>query len=386
VTPLFSGSRFELAHACPASQVLPQAQTETGAAAARGTVIHAYLEQLANGAAAEVALAAMPEELRDVCSTLPAPPPGSRAEVTYAVNWRTGVARRVGHGLGRDYSSLSPDEVPLTLDLERVAGEEGYVGDYKTGRTELPPAARNLQLRLGAYALSQVEGLASVTVELIHIEPDGRVWVDGATLDAIDLDSTAGVLRETCEEVVAARDWISKGGIPNVRQGAHCRWCPARMSCPARTSLVRAMAEDDVAQRIADAITPANAGRAYALLEACEQVLADLRAQLILYATENPISLPGGKVFGPVEVEREVVRGDAVHGVMARMHGLTVADMAVELSATKSSIERALKTVAKKGELARMKREVFGELEAVGGIEVKRSTTVKAHNAHNQEQ
>lgn len=380
---LFSASSFERVALCPASAVLPQVAREGGAAVEKGNHVHAFKAALAEGVAHEVALAAVPAEWRDLCAALDAPAPGTLAEVAFAVNARTGAVRVLGTNIGREYT-LEQGEIAGTADTV-VPAEVLVVGDYKTGRGEVTAAARNKQLAFLAYAAATVYKRDEAIVEIVKIGPSGYETTDSAHLDALDLQAARALIRDTHQRVVDAQQEIKRGRQPALREGSHCTWCPARLACPARTALVRRLAEPEaLATSFAAALSPHTAARAHELLSRAEDVVRDLRAQLVMFAQEFPIDLGDGRTYGPVECEREAVTGSVAHAVLERLHGREVADAACELSTSKAAIERALKKVAERGQLAGLRRQALDEIEVCGGVELKRSVQVKEHTQHTE--
>jgi hypothetical protein len=379
----WSASVAERVYQCPASAVLPQAPSEVGEAAERGTAIHSYMEALAVGVDRAQALERVPAQWRSTCEPLPSPPAGARPEVSYAIHCETGLARELGERIGRAYE-LRPGEVAGTADVVKPSAGHVLVQDYKTGRSEMPPAVVNRQLAFLAYAAATSYGASYATVQLVHIDESGGVRIDSADMDALDLVSAQVMVREIGRAVERARAVVDAGRTPDVRTGSHCRYCPARLSCPARVSLIRAVTSEDIQARFGELLTGGQEEQALSLCEAAEQVVADLRAQLVLRATTDPIRLSDGRVYGPLETERESVKGEVAWSVLRDLHGEDVARAGVEVSASKSSIERALKRIAKRGELAGLKRGVLAAVEAAGGIEVRRSTAVRAHHPKEQ--
>jgi RecB family exonuclease len=98
--------------------------------------------------------------------------------------------------------------------------------DYKTG----PPvaeqtAARDLQLRAYAVALSRQEGVEEVAVELHHLQTAEVVRIE---LDAAALKRAGGQLGATCGELASA--WRERS-FPPSPSAWRCRRCDYRTVC-----------------------------------------------------------------------------------------------------------------------------------------------------------
>lgn len=363
---------------CPASAVLPGVDASNPWSSA-GTITHRFLERCAQ-VGREAALAEAPEDHRArlACIDLDGLPLGKEyaQEVTYAYDVATGMARRLGSGLGRDYSAASPTEIVGTADVDGP----GEIDDYKTdhGHDELaPPPRDNLQLRALALAKSKVDGLPEVKARVIRIADDGSHREEETTLDFFDLEDTASELKRIWSAVESAKAQVAAGQMPSVRESAHCRYCPAQAVCPARTALIKQMAwtPQDLEAEVFSALTPETASRAFRQWRMAKDVLGKIEGAFRKYAEANPIDLGDGTVWGPVEKQKDTLSGVAVHATLAQLYGADVANSAVEIKATKTGIEEALREVkAKTGTpLAQLKRESMAAIGEAGGI----TTTTK---------
>lgn len=355
-----TASGLDRAILCPASVTLPQAPM-TGAAAGAGQAIHAYLADPRHD------LLAVPEEHRAACDAI------DLAELPAGVEWahevslawdpQTDVGRELGRCLGRDYSAARPGEFVGTADVVGLTGSAAHVYDFKTGWGRVPGPRENWQLRFLALAATRAYGRDCARVGLISLAGDVPRW-RVAGLDAMDLDLAAAELRG------APSRWVPGA---EVHQGDHCAYCPAWDSCPAKLALFRQAVD------MPTAITAENAAAVYARAEAVAQVLGRVRAGLEMYARERPIPLGGGRVFGPVATTRESVDGEKACDVIVRLHGPAAARIAVELKASKASIERAIGSIAARGQRAALVAAALAQIEAAGGIERKTTETVREH-------
>ena len=375
---LISASAIERVDACAPSAALPRVYRDTDAGQ-RGDDIHAFLCRLGQGTARDTALASVPEAHRGVCAELPDPGRGE-CEVAFAYDVVSGKARILGSDIDRQYGKLPPTEIPGTADHISMSGDVLTVMDYKTGHGEVTPARENLQLHFLALCATKAYGASKARVVLRFIHDDGGTHDDSHDLDAFDLADTAARLRKIYDRVKYAQRDIEQGKTPPLHEGAHCKYCPAKSGCPAKIGwLVRLTAPDAVKQKFGALLTGETAAQAYEVWKRIDDVKKDLDAQLYAWARENPIDLGNGRVFGLTTSEREYLDGQTVFRVLSELHGASVANEAVELSATKTSLEKALKTVAPRGALAGFKREALKRIGDADGIQVKVTETIKEH-------
>lgn len=365
----FSASSLDRIAACPASAVLPQ-QTSTSESASRGTAIHAFLERCKLDGY-DAAIADVPDDLRSLCEAIDvdALPAGCTPEVAFAYNVLTGKARILGRGLARNYGQLDTFEIPGTADLYGVGDGCAYVADYKTGRNPIA-AHRSLQLRFYALCAARAAGLDFAIAEIIRIDESGNVWRDRACFDVLTLDEFAHELAQTFGKARDALSAYAAGDAIETTTGDHCDYCPGYLSCPAKTALLRGIGDGSaLAPVIAAAgkpLTQEQALDALRAIAAIRKVVSAADRQLHDYArTQGPIDLGDGTVWGPVLTEgNERIDGAAAHRVVAQHFGAEIADAAVTRSATKASIERALKKTP--GALAPKMRTVLTELRNAG--------------------
>ena len=384
-----SASAWPRIVACPTSVVLPQSDPDVAsAAAARGTAIHAFLEDVANGTPVEEAIAATAPEHRGTVEQIQIGDLGLdsiAAEVTFAM-LPDGRAREIGRGLNRDYSAAGPDSIVGTADVVGMIGEAVYVADYKTGRARQVPAGDHWQLRILAAMAADAYSTDEAIVEIIQIGQAGEIFRDRATLDAFDLAAIRKTVRETCATIDEVRtrrrldrtlDWNEI----EVREGDHCRFCPAMASCPAKTRLLRVMAQENGATAVGSRLTEENCTDALDVYLRMKSVLDAAGRALHAFAREHPIPCGDGKVYGPVETTREKVDGAVAHDVLAADFGPEVAVSACSMSTSKTAITDALRDEWKRrkadGEEITLKSLTEGTLHRIhgaGGIESKTST------------
>lgn len=337
---------------CPGSYHLPQVDTASEHAS-RGTARHAYLAALTHGVDPGAALEAVPEEHRAECDRIDLeglPLGRAEAEVAFALNPETGEARRLGRELGRRYE-ITDGEIAGTVDVLRPA----YVGDYKGEHDDTPPPpADNLQLLAGAVAADVVMGWGEATVELIHLREDGSHWREAADLDAIALGAALLRIRDVVRKVRAASP-------DRVTRSEHCRWCPAFAACPATLALARRLAESpEAVGEEARGLLTVQAGHALQLVRLARKVLDTVEAEVREFArVEGPIPLPGGKVYGPRQVER--IRTGPALRLVRELFGEDAEDAARKVSTSKAAIERAVGRDGARTVLERLRER--GELD-----------------------
>lgn len=370
-----TGSGLERHMACAAAAVLPRIWEESGAFAARGTEVHAHLERVSRGMDPAESLARVDEEHREAAAAVDldalAPELALSSEVSLAYDPTTDTARVLGQSTGRDYSSVAPDEVPMTLDLAGVAPDRVIAGDYKTGHVKVTAAADNWQMRGGALAMSRAFGRTVADVQLITIREGRRPWRDRATFDALDLAGFAAELRASMTRVARDRARYAAGEHVEPTEGPWCRYCPSVMACPAKTSAVR------VALDIRDnlPITAADAGAAWEAVERGERVLKTIKSKLIALASHDPMMLRIEPDGSTVWLGRHEKPGkeklDAEIAIDAAAAALGVDDLSeftreiAGLDVTKAAIERAVKARGRK--VAPTMNEILETVRSKGG-------------------
>lgn len=362
---------------CPGSLQLPQVQREAGAPATTGTQVHSFLERVS-----ELGREAALEQLTDeraarICaaldlSTLPLGDGTSwAAEVAYGWNLGTGAGREVGRNVGRGYPT-QPGEVYGTADLVALSADSQtvHVLDVKTGRGWMPSAAESAQLRFLALAACATYGCAQAEVGHLHVREDGTVWLERATLDALELDLFAEQLRTLHADAQAG-----KGALA---EGPWCRYCPSFASCPAKAALACASVG------LPAQLTPEVVAQAWTRMKEVRQVLDRVEEALREFASTTPVSLGNGMQLAAVESSRDELDGAKVYAVMLKLYGDEVARASVELEASKKSVDRGVRLVAEQlkaqGEKATLKDLNAKALEAVrqaGGVLTKSRVEVR---------
>jgi len=265
----FSASSLARARACPASTALPHVEGESSPDAARGTAVHAFLEGIEKGEARADPLAGMSEgEAKTLCEKIDVRlvPMGGQTELAMAFDVVTGACRRL-YPLGHRRYDTRPNEVPGTTDVVRFDPTRVVVRDWKTVRWDFDVATARPQLEFYGLCAARIAGVEAVDVEIGIITDDGVIGFERWSLDWEDLARISAEVRRSWDKAGAARaarvaheaeslaPWT-----PDVKEGGHCRYCPAILACPAKRAALAMALHLDVAT-----ITPDDAGQMLAV-------------------------------------------------------------------------------------------------------------------------
>lgn len=341
---LVTGSRVPLLSKCMGSAVLGGVQFDesTGeeaiAGASRGRALHAFLQAIAGGELTEerykAALAAVPEAFREDASVidvlkLPCANPASYAsEVPLVWNWITGEAHVVAN-----YVNVDPVEnIAGTLDVVGLAGDDTVVVlDYKTGRRFLGRPGLSKQLRTYAMMAAVAYGRTRAVLGFIRIDEEGKAWWSTEVLNFDDLEAVKGELVELMMGLAVAEQ--TPPHQLELRDGAHCDWCPAKRRCPALLAMATALGNDPAA------IVPL--GGIELSLEQAGLALNRMAAlTLVMNMAESSIR-EAARVLGPIPLGDGRFKG---HQPMTT-RAITDVDKAVEIAAKVVGPDRAAKMV-----------------------------------------
>jgi hypothetical protein len=372
--------------ACAASAVLPVVDSAFAAGEA-GTDKHTALANAIVGTEQNppADVVAWLDALNDDPATL-APIRGAAPELAYGYTPSTGIARLIGANVGRNYNA-APGEFVGSADYVLVADGLVTVVDLKTGLGDVPHPSRNAQLRFLALAAARWHGVESARVGILHA-PDGRTpWWSWATLDAFELEAIAVELRTLAERIGYARNDVAKGKTPRLTVGEHCTFCPARFGCPARVAMAQRLAgePEKVVMDLKAMLTPESASLALARWQAATKALQEVGAALHAYASESPIPLGDGRVWGPVVSEREVIDADRAWPVLVAKYGANTAREAMSLDTSKAGLERMARALRGnavfKTTLRALTTEALDALRAAGAVTTKKQTKFEEHQA-----
>lgn len=185
-----------------------------------------------------------------------------------------------------------------------------WVVDWKTGQDEyVTPIRYNWQLRGAAILAARYFGAASVIVAIGFCDEWGLRW-------EVRTDAWNRVLpmslRELHETERDAREIIARiakqdPAKPEVVRSEHCRFCDARIACPAFVAAPRAMVTA-VPDPTAGPLTRERATELLPLWMQTKRAVEDAEVPLKDHAREHgPIPLPGGKVWGSKETVTAVI-------------------------------------------------------------------------------
>jgi len=123
-------------------------------------------------------------------------------------------------------------------------------------------------------------------------------------------------------------------------------------------------------------LTPESAALALARWQAATKALAEVGAALHAYASESPIALGDGRVWGPVTSEREVIDADRAWPVLAKLYGPELAREAMSLDTSKAGVERLAKAAkaSRGGTIKALSSEALEALRAAGAVTTKQTT------------
>jgi hypothetical protein len=356
-----TASSIERAMNCPASCLLPHVDRLTSYSD-DGTWKHRFLHAVRR-AGREAALRAVPERLRGACAAIDvtALPMDGEPEITYAWNWHTGKARRLGEALDRNYERATPDEYVGTSDNARVVGNRAIVDDYKSGWKEVPPDS--WQMKANALMVARANGCTEAETIIWRIKEDGSVYPTSALWSDFDLDLIADELVGLARRLEAA----SKPEDLKICEGQHCTYCPATLYCPAKRQAVTALAS--LAPYESPGLVPVEKlGEAWAQMKTAQAFLERVEIALRDCARATPLPLPDGRVLKEVLKQRDSINPEMVHKTIADLCGADVAAKIVEKKVTKKRITEVLGKDA---------RKVFDALRERGAITVEEDLRVE---------
>jgi hypothetical protein len=378
--PVATGSGIERVVNCAASVVLPKVWLASSVYAARGTEVHAYLERISNGTPAADSLLLVADEHRGAAEAVDLPPLAEdlrlSPEVAFAYNPVTDTARVLGQSLERDYSAITEDEWPLTIDIAGLAGGTGIVRDWKTGWSKLPRTGRNWQMRGAALAVARAFDLDQVDAQLIYLRENKAAWRDRAGFDAFELAGIAAELRAVHARAQADRAAYAAGAHVEPTEGSWCRYCPSWSSCPAKAALVR-WALTGEGQPANKPIAATDIAAALERVRAGKKALEHVERAILATVSGDPMLVEVGEDGTETWLGKHPKEGneklDAAMAVEIAADVLSIppegrAKLAAEItSTTKTAIEAAAKKYAAKGQAAGAVRLITDAIRARGG-------------------
>lgn len=319
-----------------------------------------------------------------------ATPEGERSEVALAFNVLTGEGRELPAQAHRAYPDLGPGWIYGTVDRLRVDPTRVVVTDWKTGggaaagHFSTQPIEENLQMEFGAVASCAAYGRSEAMLVIAYTASEETAE---RSMDALDLLAAESTLRNIYGRATAPN--------PQPVESTEACWrCPAAAACPLKRARALEVVESvrETSAGVVRAELPgmptldltvesvaAGWTRLRQVREAVNAVLGEVERAYRGFAATTPVPLPNGKTLSEVEKSRESLDGSVVFRVLEQTHGREVALAAVELDATKASIERAVKPIAPKGKGAALVRETLERIRAEGGTTTKTTRSVEEH-------
>ena len=193
-------------------------------------------------------------------------------------------------------------------------------------------------------AAAKAYGVSTVRIGVLHA-PEGReAWWSWATMEAFDLAEEEINLRKMVERINFARRAVAEGKTPRLTVGDHCAHCPARFSCPARVAMAKRLGgePEQVVYDLKAMLTPETAALALARWQAATKALQEVGNALHAYASESPIPLGDGRVWGPTSTERDVIDAEKAWPVLVEKYGPTIAKECVTVETSKAAIDRGM--------------------------------------------
>lgn len=352
-------SSLPLFWACPKSQERPEGVVlvnESNEAAEAGTAFHRWIaahiagDELDQAALAKEHGIEDEDELRMLCAQ------GARA-----------YAELKKHFDGADAPPLTEVALETILDECAIVGtadmlarsrDVGLILDWKTGRVE-----SDYTHQLRGYTLAAMELLGDVR-EMVVI----TVWVRQGVWDVERLS------REQLTSWARHLNERARNGAATFNPGGHCQYCPRRMSCPARTGLVRATIAEltsgepviewtpetrkELGPRIGELLD-----RADMVKGLCETFRAAVKADV---QEHGPIPIGDGRQLGLQTVRRRSLDTRLALPVLKERLGADELRDVIKISV--SDCESAVAARAPKGKGAASKRELCEALEQAGAI------------------
>lgn len=376
----FTASARERIQHCPASASLAQINVATEWADtgnAGHDAVAAFVTQQREGMSLDASLVNVAAEWQPLCESLAKYAVHLRPELAFAFDVVSGKARVLGENIGRNYK-LDGFEIAGTADLAGVINDEAIIVDLKTGHGAVTHPERNPQLAMLAVMAARAWGCdrARVAILTCHEGEEPRwAWHE---LEMWDLDAAALELLDEYHRVCRAREVIEGGNVPSVNEGAWCKYCPAVPVCPAKTALIKRLANGAEMDEL-ELMLPLDAktaGMAWERRGYAMQLLKRIEAACHAAMDQfGHLELPNGKWLKKVEVEgNEKLDGETVFEVTHEMCGRILAEAAVSYTATKKQLEDAMRSAHGRGGAAKV-RAVLDEVRKRGGAT--RGTTTK---------
>lgn len=234
-----SASAFERLVECPPSHQMALGIEDTeSAVAASGTRIHAVLA----GEADISTLSSDEEQTHDMCR--------HQADALIAehitgtdVDTLTEVRLGLTHfGRAVVVSNKAQQSLRFTGQADLIIIDNGHalIIDYKTGRGDTADAVDNHQLMALAALVSLYRPITSATVAIV------QPWAGKPTVAKYDTE----MLREAEAKLISTLNTAEVATPADAVAGNHCKWCKAKMHCPAFQSAALSVTDSINAESI----------------------------------------------------------------------------------------------------------------------------------------
>jgi len=338
-----TASSIERVLECPASFVLPATYDAPSEHAARGTAIAAFIRDVVAGMPPKVAAESVPVQWRHTClalnwEKLTGGLRDVRGEVAYALDTATDEVTELGLNIGRNYPKLNTTQLGGTVDIEGLSMllDHPVVIDVKSGQP-VTRAEDNPQLRFFARIAQLRHGAETVEGRIAYVDESGDVTLDVATYDTLDLDNYGDDLAGIPSRIGRLRLKLAQGEPIAVREGEHCKYCPAMNACPAYVGLARHMlpnveqlagpealdlvtAKEDVlveaVKRRFEVMSPEDIGRAYILNKRIEKLSEAIGKGIRAMGMRQDIPLPDGRRLTKSDTTKETFSHERAMGLI----------------------------------------------------------------------
>lgn len=151
---------------------------------------------------------------------------GAQAEIAYAINFSSMSARRLHPRHPRDYSEVTHDEVPGTIDIDSLA----ECTELKFGEHWVEPPRYNPQMWHAVVAIWLIHKSAHIPrLRLVQVGKAGYPRDIEYQPTIADILTWYQELKRSHERVFEAREALDN---PRLTMGEHCRRCNALQVCP----------------------------------------------------------------------------------------------------------------------------------------------------------
>lgn len=192
-----------------------------------------------------------------------------------------------------DTLMVIPYDRVIVVDLKYGAGHKVDVRDNK----------QLLTYGVGAYyAIPEDLREEISTVELIIFQP--RIGGDAVTRFELPVET----LKNFHQELIKAVDRVQPGA--EVNAGSHCRWCPAKIFCPAHKSMLEDVLQADFANLELPALTRKEMPKVQSLTPGQVERILDLKKDVLSFFEDVETFAYNETLAGRPIPNRKVVKKD----------------------------------------------------------------------------